>query len=197
MKRFKSGIPILGSIMAVLCLLAFASSAQAAAVLKMDLDQLSERADRVFRGTVTGIEPGSVSVAGGELPTVTYEIAVAESFKGDFSDNKNSGVVYLTMLGSAKQASEVNGMRLVSALPELPKLEVGQDYVLFTTATSAAGLTAPVGLDQGAFKVVEGDGGQEMATNALNNRGLFEGPVEYRNLVDAIRGAMYKRGGSK
>lgn len=197
MKRFISRASWWGSALVAMILLALASTSQAAAVLKLDLEQMSERADLVFRGTIVGIEPGTVSMAGGELPTVTYEISVAESFKGDFSDKKNSGVVHLTMLGTAKQATETANMRFVSALPELPRLEVGQDYVLFTTATSSAGLTAPVGLDQGAFKVVEGNGGQEMATNSLNNMGLFEGPVEYRNLVDAIRSAMYKQGGTK
>src|SRR5690606_26415920 len=48
--------------------------AYATTVLQMSLEDLAARADRVFRGSVLSIEPGTVTVGGGELPTITYEL---------------------------------------------------------------------------------------------------------------------------
>jgi hypothetical protein len=78
----------------------------------------------------------------------------------------------------------------LSALPELPELGVGEDYVLFTTKPSAVGLSTTVGLGQGAFKLFVSEDGEELAANELNNAGLFNGPVTYTQLASAIRAEL-------
>ncbi|MGH8495992.1 MAG: hypothetical protein ACREVN_07630 [Gammaproteobacteria bacterium] len=163
----------------------------ATTVLQMSLDDLATRADRVFRGSVLSQEPGSAEFGGGNLPTVTYELLVEEQFKGDFPSGEEKTVVTVTMIGDSKETEiVVDGQRRLSSLPDVPKLRVGEEYVLFTTQPSAAGLSTTVGLGQGAFKIFLSPDRQELAANELNNAGLFEGPVAYATLADAIRAAL-------
>src|SRR5262252_6607313 len=52
----------------------------------------------------------------------------------------------------------------------VPKFTVGEEYVLFMPASSRLGLASPVGLSQGAFNVMPGAAGMEVA----NGRDLGE-----------------------
>ena len=182
-------------------LAAVTAPAGAAMILKMNLAQLTDRADAIFRGEVLSVEPGKIAIGGGTLPTVTYRLRVDETFKGEFEAKENaSPEVEITMLGTFKASVRSgNQTRLSSSLPEIPKLNVGESYVLFTTAQSASGLRSPVGLGQGSFRIYAGANKTELAVNELNNLGLFdgaaspqrrasaaEGPVAYTRLAGAI-----------
>lgn len=174
--------------LALLALLLAAVPASAATVLQMNLDGLVERAGSIYRATVLSVEPGTVAVGGGELPTIVYRLRVDEPFKGTFDDGgKEGAVVELTVLGNLKEAATTDGVRHLARLPQAPRLERGGEYLLFTTPTSEAGLSVPVGLGQGAFKIYPGPGDEELAANELDNLGLFSGPVTYTALADAIR----------
>lgn len=169
---------------ALLCLPVYATT-----VLQMSLDDLATRADRVFRGTVLSVEPGTVAVGGGTLPTVIYELAVEEEFKGQYPAGKN--IVTVTMIGNLKGGDRiVNGQRRLASLPEVPRLRMGGTYVLFTTQPSSGGLSTTVGLGQGSFKIYLSPTNEEMAANELNNAGLFSGPVTYTQLAGAIRATI-------
>jgi hypothetical protein len=187
--------------MAAAMLTVFTVPAGAGMVLKMNLSQLTDRADAIFRGHVLSAEPGKISIGGGTLPTVTYRLRVDEAFKGKFEAKENTATeVEITMLGTHKAAVRSgNYMRLSTSLPEVPKLNVGEDYVLFTTAPGKSGLRSPVGLGQGSFRIFLGANKTELAVNELNNLGLFdggvsaqraeggaEGPVTYTRLAVAI-----------
>ena len=181
--------------------------AGAGMVLKMNLSQLTDRADAIFRGQVLSAEPGKIAIGGGTLPTVTYRLRVDEAFKGQFEAKENaSPEVEITMLGTFKAAAS-NGSQthLSSSLPELPKLRVGENYVLFTTAPGKSGLRSPVGLGQGSFRIYPGANKTEFAVNELNNLGLFDGgaaaqragtgapgPVTYTRLAGAILAELGK-----
>lgn len=173
--------------------------AGAGMVLKMNLSQLTDRADAIFRGQVLSAEPGKMSIGGGTLPTVTYRLRVDEAFKGEFDAKENAAPeVEITMIGALKAAVRSGSQtRLPSSLPEVPKLRVGEDYVLFTTAPGKSGLRSPVGLGQGSFRIYLGANKTELAVNELNNLGLFDGrasaqraedggPVTYTRLAVAI-----------
>jgi hypothetical protein len=69
---------------------------------------------------------------------------------------------------------------------------IGGDYLLILTAESEVGLSAPVGLGQGAFTIFEQDK-LAWAKNEFDNAGLFAGPVKYEELASKIRA----RGGKK
>lgn len=182
-------------------LAAITAPAGAAMILKMNLAQLTDRADAIFRGEVLSVEPGKIAIGGGTLPTVTYRLRVDEAFKGEFEAKENaSPEIEITMLGTLKSTTRSgNQTHLGSALPEVPKLRVGESYVLFTTAPGQSGLRSPVGLGQGSFRIYAGANKTELAVNELNNLGLFdgtasarraapgsEGPVTYTRLAGAI-----------
>jgi hypothetical protein len=181
--------------------------AGAGMVLKMNLSQLTDRADAIFRGQVLSAEPGKIAIGGGTLPTVTYRLRVDEAFKGKFDAKENaSPEVEITMLGTIKAAVRSGSQtHLSSSLPEVPKLRVGENYVLFTTAPSKSGLRSPVGLGQGSFRIYPGANKAELAVNELNNLGLFDagasaqrardgsqGPVTYTRLATAILAELGK-----
>ena len=187
--------------MAAAMLAVITAPAGAAMILKMNLGQLTDRAEAIFRGEVLSAEPGKIAIGGGTLPTVTYRLRVDEAFKGEFEAKDNaSPEVEITMLGTFKaSARSANQTRLTSSLPEVPKLRVGESYVLFTTAPGKSGLRSPVGLGQGSFRIYAGANKTELAVNELNNLGLFagagpaqragqgsEGPVTYTRLATAI-----------
>ncbi len=158
---------------------------EAAMVAKMDLGDLTDNAHRIFRATVMDVEQSAVTVGGGELPAVVVTLRVDEVLKGDFAPGKDGQVVEIKMLGSVKDDANGATYQRISVLPDMPKLSLGSDYLLFTTEPSAVGLSTTVGLGQGSFRIYTADK-QEMAANELNNAGLFSGAVTYATLTAAV-----------
>lgn len=187
------------ALVAVVCA-ALATTAGATTLLQMNLEQLTGRAARIFRGTVLSVQHGSLNVGGGTLPTVTYRIRVDEAFKGDFPPIKGDlRVVEIRMVTELKSSSG-GAARRVSLLRDLPQLEVGRNYLLFATQPSSAGLSTTVGFGQGTFNI-QGVGKDETAVNQVQNLELFRGtptggasrgPVQYAELASRIR-ALVRR----
>jgi len=174
-------------------LLFLTAQVQATTMLQMDLGELTARAGKIFRGTVIDVEQGMVEAGGGQLPAVTYRLAVEEMVKGQPTLIKGEKAeITLRMVGSIKSAVPTGDAVKLDAFRDVPKLEMGSDYLLFTTAESAAGLSVTVGLGQGAFRIVEMDR-QDYAVNAFNNVGLGldgSGPVPYSELSAKIRALL-------
>ncbi len=171
--------------------LAFAAvSASAAMVMKMDLAGLVGNADKVFRGTVVGKGADTVAAGGATLPVVVYTIQVDEPIKGEYGSGKESQTVQIRLLGNLKPQPQTGDVRRIGGVDLNPDLTVGTTYVLFTTRPSAVGLSTTVGLGQGLFRVFTDANGRELAANALNNQGLFDGAVSYAELKAAITAAM-------
>ena len=57
------------------------------------------------------------------------------------------------MIGGIKPESERSGVRHFPVFRDMPRLERGQDYLLFLTAESSIALSSPVGLAQGLFEI--------------------------------------------
>jgi hypothetical protein len=188
-----------GVFIAAMCA-ALATSAGATTLLQMNLEQLTDRAGRIFRGTVLSVERGSLELSGATLPTITYRIRIEEAFKGDFPAVKGDlRVVEIRMVTDVKSTS-AGPVRRMSLLRDLPQLEVGRNYLLFATRPSAAGLSTTVGLGQGAFNI-QGAGKNETAVNQFQNTDLFRGlaaggakagPITYTELASRIR-ALVRR----
>ena len=183
--------PILKLLLVTAAVLLVTPSAQATTIQKLDLDQMVDRAGHVFRGTVLDVRTGSVEAGGAQLPTTTFVFRVEENFKGSY--DKEHATVEITMLGSTKGgAARVGDLQRVSALPELPNLRIGSDYLMLTTPESRIGLSIPVGLGQGTFSIVVQDR-QELAVNALDNANLEiggSGPISYAELSAKIRALL-------
>ncbi|HYG64449.1 MAG TPA: hypothetical protein VEL74_17860 [Thermoanaerobaculia bacterium] len=189
----------------VLLLTASTLPLAAVTVRQMNLEEMVDNADKIFRGTVLDVRETTVNAGGGELPVVVYRLRVDESFKGSYQTVKGIQVAEVRMLGKLKTATSTGSkVRFQGFIPELPNLQVGHDYLLLTTASSAIGLSTTVGLGQGRFEL-SGKAGQEVAINGNNNRGLFgdplaegssraaappEGPLPYTFLANTIRGLV-------
>ncbi len=189
MRKLQVGIATL------LCLLVLPAIVTATVVRHMNLDALVENSGTIFRGTVTAINVGTVELGGAELPTTTYAFRVSEMLKGEPSIVKDGvGYMTITMIGSPKEDVQGGDVRLISAIRDIPEMQAGGEYLLFTTPESSAGLSVPVGLAQGCFDIIG-----EMALNRADNVGLFRGTsfqgpasgsIEYRELVDRVRTSM-------
>jgi hypothetical protein len=165
----------------------------ATTVLKLNLEQMVNRAGRIFRGSVTDINTGTVQAGGGTLPTVTYVFNVEEAFKGDIPMKEGGGTVSITMVGTIKrQGVRVGNAERFAVLPDLPKLARGGEYLIFATAESQLGLSTAVGLGQGSFTVFTQDR-QLMAVNEVDNANIGEsGPVRYEQLAAAVNALLGK-----
>jgi hypothetical protein len=90
------------------------------------------------------------------LDTLVITLAVAETFKG----RAEKTLTFRQFIWDVRDAYDFAGYR------------VGQELVLFLAATSRAGLTAPMGLEQGRFRVRR-VGKDAWAANGFNNATLF------------------------
>jgi hypothetical protein len=184
-------------------LLWLAPEVGATSLVQMNLADLSNRADRIFRGTVLSVKAGTVTAGGGELPILVYRVRVGEKFKGEFGEGKQADLVEIRMVGSGKAEKRADGLVRFSPFQDVPRLDRGQEYVLFTTKPSRIGLSTTVGLGQSAFQIRDA-GKEEQAVNAYGNVGLARGmaantplrrnsgPVPYRELAQAIRAVLGK-----
>ncbi len=185
----KSGIVLLAT-----ALLGLTFQAQATIMLKMDLTDLTDRAATIFRGTVLSVEQASVAAGGGQIPAIVYRFRVDELYKGEATVVKgNQPIIEVRMVGNVKPAkADENGRIKLSAWNEVPKFSEGGEYLVFASQASAVGLSAPIGLGQGAFKVFATDG-TDMAVNEFNNAGLGlngDGPIAYTVLDSKIRALL-------
>lgn len=194
MHRVKSLAPLMAVAVLAVCL-----PLSAATVVQLNLEQMVDRSEKIFRGTVLDAREGTVDAGGGKLPVVTYRIRVEEELKGTFEEVKGVRIAEIRMLGKLKPAPSSAGVSSFSPLSDLPRLKVGQDYLLLVTPASSLGLSTTVGLGQGRFEL-KGKPGQEFAVNEIQNRGLFrgmdsgggvdspgDGPLPYSALANLIR----------
>lgn len=172
----------LGAVLSVLLLVA---PSGATTVLQMNLEDMVDRAGFIYRGTVIDVTEGTLQAGGATLSTVTYKILVEETFKGELETVKGETLTELTMLGSLKAEQPSNGLQRFNALPGMPQLRVGFDYLLITTQPSAVGLSTTVGLGQGSFSI-SSSAKQELAVNEVGNAGLFAGMQQSNLRIGAV-----------
>jgi len=178
--------------------LPFSYPAFAAMVLLVDLDEMITRADRIFVGTCLSVRQGLISVGGGTLPMTMYTFEVSEPLKG-----LPPGQVTFKQVGLSSAQVHVlpeaaPGRTFQSPLHILgmPEYRPGDEVLLFLTAESSAGLTAPVGLFQGAFFArKDALSGKKFLSNGIQNAGLVPGrygPFLFEDLLAQIRSRLRK-----
>lgn len=121
--------------------------------LPLNLDEITDSADRVFAGICEKIEVIDRDFVS-NLPVVKYTFTVSEAIKGVTTDK----ITFTQWKPTAVDAG----------------YEVGQKYVIFLYPNSRLGLTSPVGYMQGKFEVEKkgSNRGSEYIRNKLNNVGL-------------------------
>jgi hypothetical protein len=176
------------------------SNASAQIVQQMNLNDITDRAEKIFRGMVLNMTVGTVEAGGAELPTVSYNVQIVDGIKGlgDAGGDYGGGIISITMYGSVKGRPVNDGVEYLGGFqPEL--LDVGGEYLLFMTRPSGVGLSTMVGLGQGAFKVLMRNK-EDYVVNGVNNQGLFrgidrgnfpqDGPINYEALATRIRAEL-------
>jgi hypothetical protein len=146
---------------------------QASQVRPVNLEQMTERAGRIFSGRC--VETGVIvdPMLGAEVTVATFQ--VERAIKGDAG-----GRVTIRMLGGAAG---------------VPRFQPGEDVVLFLYGESRLGLTSPVGLGQGRFSVMTDKLGRRVAINDFANRNLLQGltPAGRSRLGPALQAAEAQR----
>jgi hypothetical protein len=120
----------------------------AGTALKMDVGELSRRAELVVEARVLGMD--AVEVADGRIET-EFQLEVQRTFRGE-------DVVYRAVRLPGGLLPGGRGMLLAG----MPSLRVGESAILFLTAPTETGMRMPVGLAQGKMQVVTSPAGEKL-----------------------------------
>ena len=138
-------------------------AALASQVRPLNLEQMTQRADRIFHGRCVNLRTVRDPDLGQWVTYVTF--APQRGAKGGVR-----GGVTIKLLGDQEM-----GARLERAVEGLPRFRRGEEVVLFLYGDSHSGLTSPVGFGQGKFTVFQDKQGQPLAINGFSNENLFRG----------------------
>jgi hypothetical protein len=147
----------------LLVLAAFLAAAPALAqrgamTVPRNLDQLTDRASDIVRGTVISARVEKHPELA-NLDTVVVTLRVRETLKGDVQGT----FTFRQYVWDVRDGWDAAGYRK------------GQDMLLLMVAPSRLGLSSPAGMEQGRFRIQRDRSGREMAVNGAGNRQLFEG----------------------
>ncbi|MBI4446376.1 MAG: hypothetical protein HY645_10755 [Acidobacteria bacterium] len=131
------------------------SIASAATVRTVNLFEMVALAERVFWGRCVAVE--NQLEEGTSFPIVRYTFEVLDGIKGVHTGET---IVF-------KQAS--SGLGGIAGLPQYQK---GKEVLLFLYSESDSGLTSPVGMAQGAFRVTKTPDQQVSFINGVQNENL-------------------------
>lgn len=136
------------------------NQSNATKMLHRNAEELVSLSERIFVGICVSVEEQQLDFSNGSPLTYTeYTFEVLQSIKGTGSET-----IVLRQVGLAKGPGSIIGM---------PAYDIDKKYLLFLRGDSEYGLASPIGLGQGAFKILKPKDGPELAINAFNNRGLF------------------------
>jgi hypothetical protein len=152
-----------------------ATTAFAASVVPMDLEQIVAAAQHIVHVRCTSNAVESDPMVG--IVTVTGFV-VLDRAKG------GNGTTF-----TVRQAGgELNGVAIDY---HVPKFRVGEEYVLFMPEPSKLGLASPVGLAQGAFSVAAGPAGSKEVGNG-RDFGELLGGVDPAKLPPGVRARLHQ-----
>jgi hypothetical protein len=132
---------------------------EASQIRPVNLEEMTQRADRIFEGRCVDVREEFDSRIGRYVSVVTFEID--DPVKGVMEDR-----VTIRLLSGA---TPPGGDRQ----PGLTRFTEGEAVLLFLYGESRLGLTSPVGFGQGKFNIVESKAGQRFAVNGFGNKNLL------------------------
>jgi hypothetical protein len=149
----------LGLLVMAACLAAAPALAQRGAMtVPRNLDQLTDRASHILRGTVVSARVEKHPELT-NLDTVVVTLRVSESLKGDAAGT----FTFRQYIWDIRDRWDAAGYRK------------GQDVLLLLNAPTRYGLTSPVGIEQGRFRIQADGRGGYTAMNGTGNARLFDG----------------------
>jgi peptidoglycan/xylan/chitin deacetylase (PgdA/CDA1 family) len=121
-----------------------------------DLDQLVQQSQTILRGHVISakVEPHPQLQ---NLDTVVVTLKIDRALKG----SAGSTYTFRQYIWDARDIADSAGYRKA------------QELLLFLNPVSLYGLTSPVGLEQGRFRILRDAKGNRLAVNGHSNAGLF------------------------
>jgi hypothetical protein len=137
-----------------------AAAQRGAITVPRDLAQLSNAADKIIQARVMYaiVEPHSTYH---HLRTVRVTLEIEDVLKGSAAGN----ITFRQFIWDPRDISDAAGYR------------PGNEMLLFLNAPTSLGLTSPVGLEQGRFRVQTNREGELVATNGNGNSGLLSNAV--------------------
>jgi len=150
-------------------------------VVRLNLEEMTARADRIFVGQCVGVTPTFQAVAQGNLPVTVYTFEIERAIKGTMSKR-----ITVTQLGHPAQPANgkrsqitIHGQAIdpKGLIHGVSQYAFGDRVLLFLAPNNPdSGMTQAVGLYQGSFTVTQMPSGQFVARNNINNLGLFTAP---------------------
>ncbi|QQR80865.1 MAG: hypothetical protein IPJ69_01560 [Deltaproteobacteria bacterium] len=160
-------------------LLFFASMAEATMVVPLNLSQMTDQSEKIFRGRCLDI---TTELDENQMPATYVRFQVLEGLKG-VSEGET---VLIKQYGSMQDPRAVlhsndrirDGEKIIVPMKSLSlsanSYELGKEYLLFYYPESSLGFTSPVGGGQGLFDISVDSHGQKRVVNPLNNQFLKE-----------------------
>ncbi len=145
-------------VLAALMLATPAAAQRGALTVPRNLEQLTERASDVVRGTVVSAHVEKHPELT-NLDTVVVTLRLTDTLKGA----AQGSFTFRQFIWDVRDRQDAAGYRK------------GQDLLLLMIAPSRYGLSSPAGLDQGRFRIERDRKGREVAINGTGNFKLFEG----------------------
>ena len=102
------------------------------------------------------------------LPYTEYTFRLIERLKGDAAGR----LFTVKQFGLSPESNRRSGGRGVTRIAGMPHYRPGSTYMLFLGPVSRLGFSSPVGLVQGAFRVI-GQGAERRVVNGVGNRNLL------------------------
>lgn len=162
-QRSHRPLPIARTFLLMVVLWIFVPSLWASQVRLLNLEEMTQRAARIFSGRCTDVRSELDPVAGREVTLATFK--VDQAVKG--SVGKTLSIKLLP--------TDTPGTGGGRGVPGLPGFRKGEEVILFLYGESALGLTSPVGFGQGKFSVVKDKHGKRVAVSGLGDHNLFRG----------------------
>ena len=133
------------------------TTASAASVRELQLDEIVATATVAFEGTCTGNRTERDPFTNMVVTYTTF--SVKDVLKGSVQATH-----VIKQIGGVMPDGEV-GFRIAG----IPSFAVGEDYVVFLAGVSSAGFSSPIGLSQGKFTVQQRANGKTV-TNGRDTR---------------------------
>lgn len=137
-----------------------AGTVRATQVRPVNLEEMTLRADRIFSARCVSVEIVHDAIVSGDVTLVTFQ--VERAVKGQVGDR----VTVKMIAGDDGRGGGTAG---------IPAFRPGEEVVLFLYGESEMGLSSPVGLGQGQFRVATDKEGRRIAVNDFANRRLLRG----------------------
>ena len=145
----------------LIVLLALPLTTQAARTRPVNLEVMTQRADRIFSGRCVRVQVARDPDLGQVVTYVTFVPHRVE--KGDIR-----GSLTIKLLGDQDEESPRG-----TVTDGLPTFRKGEEVVLFLYGESRHGLTSPVGFGQGKFALITDKRGRSLVFNQFANENLF------------------------